>query len=268
MQPIALLSWLLVAAPSTGPWQTLEPGLQWAELKAPQASIHGDSLVRVLRIDPSRFDLVLMNASAKPDGTSKTARQWANAGGLVAAINASMYQTDYKTSVALMQTAGHVNNSRLSKDNAVLAFDPIGADLPRVQIIDRKCQDLAKLRTQYRSLVQNIRMISCEGKNVWSQQKRRWSTAAVGIDRSGHVLFIHSRSPYSTHDFINVLLKLPLELKNAMYVEGGPEAQLFVRSGEREIQWVGSYETGLNEANNNQAAWPIPNVIGVLRREN
>ncbi len=247
-------------------WRDLEPGLALAELVAPQKADVGDSTVRVLRIDPAHFDLELLNASASGQGRSKTAKKWANHNDLVAAINASMFQVDRRTSVALMKTIGHTNNAWISKDKAVLAFDPISDDLPSVQIIDRECQDFESLKGKYRSLVQNIRMVSCHGQNVWAQQPKKWSTAAVGMDRKRRVLFLHARSPYSTHDFISILLDLPIDLKSAMYVEGGPEAQLYVKSGGSEFEWVGSFETGFNENDSVTVAWPIPNVIGVARK--
>jgi hypothetical protein len=249
------------------PWRVLEPGLELAELTAPQPADLGDSIIRVLRIDPERFDLRLLNVSASDDGRLQTARDWARSHGLVAAINASMFQTDYRSSVSLMINRSHVNNPRVSKDNAVLAFDRRSESVPRVQIIDRQCQDFESLRKKYRVLVQSIRMVSCEGRNVWAPQEQRWSTAAVGMDRSGRVLMIHCRSPYPVHDLIEMLLQLPIGLRNAMYVEGGPEAQLYVRAGSFEAEYFGSFETGFFEADANRRAWPIPNVLGVERRE-
>jgi hypothetical protein len=227
----------------------------------------GDSTIRVLRIDPERFDLRLLNASAREDGRLRTAREWAREHELVAAINASMFQTDYRSSVSLMINRGHVNNPRVSKDNTVLAFDRREADVPRAQIIDRTCQDFDALRESYRVLVQSIRMVSCRGRNVWADQPQKWSIAAIGTDVSGHVLFIHCRSPYSVHDLIEMLLDLPLSLRNTMYVEGGREAQLYVRAPDGEIELYGSVEMGFLDADANRVAWPIPNAIGVVRRE-
>ena len=65
----------------------------------------------------------LLNSSAAPDGSRLTAKQWAERFGLVAAINASLYQTDHRTSVSLMKSRTHTNNPRLSQHNAVLLFD-------------------------------------------------------------------------------------------------------------------------------------------------
>jgi hypothetical protein len=254
-----------VTASATG-WAELEAGLELGTFASPRPSEVGDSLVRVLRIDPGRFELRLMNASAAGDGLPLTARQWCDRHGLVAAINPSMYQQDHRTSVSLMRTSTHVNNPRQSKDMTVLAFEPLSGAVPPVAIIDRECDDLDALRSRYGTLIQSIRMISCNGRNVWAQQPRRWSTAAIALDRAGRVLFIHVRSPYSTHDLIEILRALPLDIDRAMYAEGGPEAQLFVRSGEKEHEFVGSFETGFLEGDDNRMAWPVPNVVGVLRR--
>lgn len=248
------------------PWRQLEPGLELGVFPAPRASTVGDSLVRVLRIDPGRFRFHLLNASTGPDGKPRTARGWCEEEGMVAAINASMYQMDHRTSVSLMRTREHTNNPRLSKDMTILAFDRLGADGPPVTLLDRECDDFEADSARYGTLIQSIRMISCRGRNVWSQQPRRWSTAAIAVDGEGRVLFLHVRSPYSTHDLIDALRELPLGIERAMYVEGGPEAQLFVRSGGETLELVGSYETGFHENDGNTAAWPVPNVVAISRR--
>lgn len=247
-------------------WQTLESGLDLGRFSSPRPSRSGDSIVHVLRIDPKRFRLTLENASAEKNGSARTAREWARHRGLVAAINASMYQKDGETSVSLMRTARHVNNPRLSKDRTVLAFDPVRPGLPPVKMIDRDCEDFADWKGRYRTFVQSIRMVSCKGENTWKPQPKAWSTAAVGVDRQGRVLFLHARSPWSTHDFIEILRGLPLDLAQAQYAEGGPEAQLYVRHGDREIELVGGFGSSLREGEGNQVAWPVPNVIGVARR--
>lgn len=247
-------------------WRTLEPGLELGLLPSPKPSALGDSMIRLLRIDPGRFDFRLLNASADKKGRGLSARRWCIEEGLVAAINASMYQQDYRTSVSLMRTRTHVNNPRLSKDMTILAFDRLDPGVPPVMIIDRQCEEFDVWKEKYGTLVQSIRMLSCKGKNVWTQQPKEWSTAAIGTDERGKVLFIHVRSPFSTHDLIDILRTLPIALSRAMYVEGGPEAQLFVRSGGEEHEFVGSYETAFMENDDNDQAWAVPNVVGITRR--
>ena len=105
-------------------WQELEPGLDYASFEAVSGSDKSLVEIRVLRIDPQQFDLVLLNASRLDDGGLRTARAWSREHGLLAAINASMYQEDRRTSVSLMKTRTHYNNAFVSKDQCVLAFDP------------------------------------------------------------------------------------------------------------------------------------------------
>jgi hypothetical protein len=253
-----------------GVWRTLEDGLDLGVFISPTRSDIGDSRIRILRIDPAKFELRLMNASADPHGKARTAKQWCQDNHLIAAINASMFQKDHPTiSVAMMRTAKHVNNPKLAKDNrAMLVFEPIDANAPRARIADLEFDKLADVERDYGTLVQSIRMVSAHGKNVWSEKPQKWSAAVIGADKQGRILFIHVRSPYRMHELADILLNLPIDLKNAMYVEGGPEAQLYVNAGGVELEAVGSYETKFQENDLNKRAWPIPNVVGVARRAN
>jgi hypothetical protein len=239
-------------------WRALEPGLELGTFAGPGGE------VAVLRIDPARYELRLLNASAPGEGSLRTARTWAARAGAAAAINASMYQEDYRTSVSLMRTRAHVNHPRVSKDKAVLAFDPLVRGAPAVRLIDRDCESLDTARASYGTLVQSIRLVSCDRRNVWEPSPRKVSMAAIGVDGKGRVLFIHARTPSPVHELVNALLAMPIDLRQAMYVEGGPEAQLYVKGGGREHEWVGGFERA--PAAQNTSAWPVPNVIVAVPR--
>jgi hypothetical protein len=62
------------------------------------------------------------------------------------------------------------------------------------------------------------------------------------------------------------LLAAGLGVVRAQHLEGGPEASLSIRGAGAPIDLAGSYETGFNEADDNQHQWPLPNVIGVRAR--
>ncbi len=89
-------------------------------------------------------------------------------------------------------------------------------------------------------------------------------TAAIGLDRRGRALFILVRAHFSTHDLIEALVELPLELTGLMYAEGGPEAQLFVDAGDRDYEFVGTHDP--SPTAESPPAWPVPNVLGIVRR--
>ncbi len=255
---------LLGGAPAPAPgWQPLEPGLDLGLFDGPPGA-PGDGKIAVVRVDPRRYRLVLLNASAPGEGSLFTARAWAARHGAAAVINAAMYQADYRTSVSLMRTREHVNQGHVSKDRAVLALDPARPALPPARIIDRDCDDLDALAPAYGTLVQSIRMVSCDRRNVWAPSPRRTSAAAIGIDGKGRLLFIHARSPWPVNELVDALLALPIDLRQAMYAEGGPEAQLYVRGGGREVERVGTFESSPDATTS--SAWPVPNVLAAIPR--
>ncbi len=245
-----------------GPWRAAAPGLEVGRFQASRKAAVGDSIVTVVRVDPARHDFRLLSAKLLGLPRSLTAPAWAERYGVLGVINASMFQADHLTSVGHMRDGQLVNNERWTKDNAAFAAGPRAAGLPPARILDRTCEDWKSLAAGYRVIVQNIRMINCRRGNTWAQQARKWSTACVGTDGEGRVLLIHVRSAYTTHDLVDELLALPLGLTRLMYVEGGPEASLYVRVGTQVVvSETGSFETGFFETDENRAFWPLPNVI-------
>jgi uncharacterized protein YigE (DUF2233 family) len=247
-------------------WRQLERGLELAELAAPLKSPAGDSIITVLRVDPARFALKLVTVS-EFGGDSKPAHDWARQFGFLAATNAGLYQADHRTAVGLMRNGRHINNPGFKRSyNTVLAFNPRSARVPPVQIIDTRCQNFRRIARRYATLIQSIRMIGCRGRVVWKQDTRRWSIAAVAMDRRQRVLFTFTRSPYTVHDFATMLRRLPLRVRGAMYLEGGPPATLFVDAGGVRFEKVGSHGSSTFEGFENASARPLPFVIGVVRR--
>jgi hypothetical protein len=104
------------------------------------------------------------------------------------------------------------------------------------------------------------------GHSVWEQQERRWSEAAVAVDRQGRLLFIFSRYPYTMKELTDILLALPLAIDSAMHMDGGPPASLSIHAGGVDLDLNGSFETGALETDGLRAQSPIPNVLGVRRR--
>ncbi len=246
-----------------GPWKEVDEGLLVAEFEASRENTA--YAITVVKIDPKNYSFSLLCASEF--GKEKlTAREWVTKHRLTAAVNAAMFQEDGLTSVGLMKNFNHVNNPRLSKANSVLAFNPVDDNVPEIQLVDRECHDFGELRHKYQSFVQSIRMVSCGHQNVWSQQSAKWSTMALGMDNDGNILFLFSRTPHSVHDFIEILLSLPLSLKTAMYLEGGPQASLYLTTPKLTLERNGVWE-GLEENNSFQFALPVPNVIGITKKQ-
>jgi hypothetical protein len=256
-----ILSLCLPSAPASGldlRWKELDPGLSLIEADSQKLFL--------LKINPKYFFFRLLCASEQK-GPALTLRKWSETYHLVSAINAGMFQADGLTNVGFMKNYAHLNNPRLNTTyRTVLAFNPVEVSVPDVQIIDLTCQDFGKLKGKYFTFAQGIRMINCRQENVWEKQDRRWSVAAFGMDKAGDALFIMSEPRYSVHELAQLLLSLPISLHNAMYLEGGPQATLYLSFKGLEMEKVGSYETGMNDDAFPRIPRAAPNVIGIVKK--
>jgi hypothetical protein len=152
---------------------------------------------------------------------------------------------------------------------SVAAFDPKkGKGLPQFRIFDLDDPNvtMGNIRRNFASVVQNLRLIKRPGENRWPRQDKMWSEAALGEDSAGRILFIFTRSPFTMHDFNLELLSLGIGLVAAQHLEGGSEAQLYLRIGNVRHEMFGSYETSFKENDDNTASWRIPNVLGTRPR--
>lgn len=243
-------------------WQKVDSGLFFSETLSPVKSDYGDSKITILKIDPHYYSFKLISAKETKED-NKTIREWVRTKGLIAAINAGLFQEDDKTNVGYMKNYNFVNNNHLTKDNAITAFNRTDTAVPEIQIIDLKFQKWEDLKVKYHSFTQGIRMIDCNQNNTWSQQSDKFGMAVIAIDKQGNVLFIFTRSPYSVHDFINILKLLPLNVYNAMYLEGSSPASFYLNYKGLEVE-----KTGYIMANGeNGIACELPNIIGIVKKK-
>ena len=257
---LSLLSIASGGSSQTDPWRRCDEGLFLAEFRPLQKSQGQDPRITIVKIDPKFYAFKLLCAS-ELGRMRLTAKEWCLKQNLISAINAGMYQDDGLRSVGYMKNFSHINNPRLNGiHKAVLAFNRTDGAVPEIQIMDLRCQVFEEIKPKYQTFVQSIRMVSCLQENVWTKQDQTWSLAVLGMDKNGNVLFIFSEAPYTVHDFINVLLSLPISLYNAMYLEGGTEASLYFSSNGVELDKGGNNNSGLNIVR------AIPNVVGITKK--
>lgn len=255
-----------VAIPFILPMGGWAGGLDLRHLTSPLRSPNSDSVITVVRVDPREYEFRLLCAS-EHGRKRRTVKEWSHEFGLIGAVNAGMFQKDGLTSTGYLKNFHHVNNPRINATyNSLFVFNPIDPSLPPVQMIDRECEGFGLFPSKYHSVVQNLRMISCTGENVWKPQPRRSSIVSLGVDSQGKILVLFSRSPYSVHEFVNILLSLDLGIQRAMYLEGGPEASLYLKQGDEELSLAGSFEPFFKESGQQEAFWPVPNVIGIVEK--
>jgi hypothetical protein len=245
-------------------WVTeLAPGFELGHYALPVESALGPGRVNFVRLDPARVELRVAAASLG-DGQARAASAWAETleGEAVAVVNASMFREDILTSVGRLRVEGRVQNDAWAgQQKSLFVADPLVPRAPRAALLNLGCVDRTEASAAWATQVQSIRMVGCDRKNVWAPDTRAWSSALVGADGAGRLLFLHTRAPYPMHDLVAYLLAAPLDLVALHYGEGGPEASLFVRGPGVRLREVGSYETGFVENDGNVDEWPLPNVL-------
>jgi hypothetical protein len=256
----------LLAAAGRAEWRTLSPGLELGSVVVDGTPPAAE--VTVVRVDPAEWEIGLHCASAHDLDAGRTAREWCDSLGLAAAINAGMYATDARTHVGYLRDGAHVNSARRNSYQSVAVFRPRTPGAPAFRIVDLDLPGASfdSLLARYDGLVQNLRLIRRPRENRWSPLPKTWSEAALGEDEEGRALLLFCRTPLSMHDFNAKLLAAEeLKLVCAQHLEGGRQAQLFVRAGDVERELVGESVSGLT-TDESPPAWPIPNVLGIRRR--
>jgi hypothetical protein len=245
-------------------WTHRASGVEYAQYPFGDRQTESN-LLHVIRINPRRARLVALS-QGKDDPHGRTAQQWCEDFGLVAVINAGMYDVDFMTHVGYMKTPATVNNKRWNKTfESVLLLDGTATTLPPAVIRDRSDLNETILKS-FGTVIQNLRLIRNPGVNVWTKPSRAWSEAAIAEDRSGNILFLFSRKPYTMLEFNEKLLQTDLNVVRAMHVEGGPEASLSLCSDTKKLHLAGQSETSFQyPGEEGMVQMEIPNIVGVKR---
>jgi len=247
-------------------WKKVEDGLWYGEFKAGQESVVGDSKIYIVKCNAAFYQFKLLCISELNHGML-TAKEWREQYGLILATNAGMFETDYKTHTGYAKNFSHFNNATpVKKYQSVVAFNAVNKSTPTCRIFDTEMRPLDSIAMDYHTVIQNLRLIKRPKENKWGKSKRQWSEMALGEDSDGNILFVFSRSPYSMRDLNAILLKLPINLIALQHLEGGPEASLSVSHNGFGVEFMGSYETGFTETDDNKSFWKLPNVIGIVRK--
>lgn len=252
-----------------GNWNPLNKGIWHAEYKAIRTSNISDSKISVIKINPTLYNFELKIAT-QTDSIFKTLPDWCKKESYVFGINAGMYSLANRfKATGFMRNGDYINNS-VFKDafNALLAFNPKSLDLPKIKIIDLVNEKYEDYKSEYQCYVQSIRMIDNEGKAVyWSEKsKLSCSMTLLAIDKKGNVLFLFTRSPYKPNEMIDFMRLSDLQIKTAMYLEGGPEASFYINLPDTAFGKFGSYVSQTYPTDKNSEFRKMPNIIGVKQK--
>lgn len=246
-------------------FQRIGEGVELCVTDAPQRSILGDSRLTILKLDPSKLDFELFTASSgnkKP----RPVNEWADSMQLNIVFNAGMYDLSQPlTGRGLLKNGKHYNQPVVKEGwNAVMVMNPVDTLANDCDLVSVGDHPWTHLKSHFGGIIQSLRMLDGQGNPTWWKKKpQSCSMLVMAEDENQQLYLIFTRSPYIHNTMISFLQQFPVKLKNAIYLEGGPETSLYVSIGDVQIQKVGSYVSQTYPKDSNDHFWPLPNVIGI-----
>lgn len=248
-------------------WTSLAKGMEYREMTAPIKSSIGDSKISILRMDRGLFDFDIFSAT-KFDSIPRDLHNWADTFDLNVVFNAGMYNLSKPLkSRAYLKTGGHINNGTVIENfNLMLAMSPTVKKRDNVEILDLTCENFNEMNNEFNSYAQGLRMIDCNGGPMfWKKKIQSCSMLIAAEGEDGKFYLIFCRSPYTHNQMIQFMVDMPYGLRNAIYLEGGPETSLLIDVNGHCIEKVGSWVSTTWERDDNNHFWRLPNVVGVKK---
>jgi hypothetical protein len=248
-------------------WTSLTKGMEYREMTAPIKSSIGDSKISILRMDRGLFDFDIFSAT-KFDSIPRDLHNWADTFDLNVVFNAGMYNLSKPLkSRAYLKTGGHINNGTVIENfNLMLAMSPTVKKRDNVEILDLTCENFNEMNHEFNSYAQGLRMIDCNGGPMyWKKKIQSCSMLIAAEGEDGKFYLIFCRSPYTHNQMIQFMVDMPYGLRNAIYLEGGPETSLLIDVNGHCIEKVGSWVSTTWERDDNNHFWRLPNVVGVKK---
>lgn len=252
-------------------WKQLMPGLHYTEVHIPYNIHISDRKLTILKIQHQYFESNIYAALAI-DSTKRTISQWASDFNLNIAFNAGMYSLiDTYKSVGYLKSNDSVVQPEWKENFYGLAlFNPLCKSVKPFKIIDMYSETYDNLLRCYSSAVQSIRMIDRNGQQViWKPKRLIYSSMIVlGEDVEHNVIVAFTRTPLSANQMSYLLTRLPLKIRTTIYLEGGPEACLYIRTDDTLILKNGSWVSQTFPTDTNTRYWNLPQIIGFKYRNN
>ena len=246
-------------------WKEIEHGIDFGESKIRISEDGSYGILEIIRIDPKLYSFRVYSSSEPGERGARPLRAWIKECGLVVAINAGMYLPDKLTHTGYLRIGNFVNNGHIASNLGVFfASMPDSKELPDTVFIEKSNPEWRELITHYESVIQNYRLLSHDRRVQWTNDGPAHAISAVGQDGKGRILFLHISDSITCANFAKMLLEIPIDIRSTMYVEGGPQAGLFLNAGGKSHIWTGKYPTGIWSFDIGSV--PLPNIIGVTRR--
>ena len=222
-------------------WRTLRPGVEFTTLRGEPYCRYGSASIAALRLDPARVRIRVRHFSREPELRPLGILEWLRRSGSVAVFNAGQYYGDFSY-MGLLASGGEVLSRRTHPTfKAALVAGPRGGG---ARVLDLARERLDPDSLGWEEVAQSFMLFDRDGTVRVRHSDQVANRTAVAEDRSGRLVVLTSEGGYTLWDFARLLKSLPLDLSQAMAMDGGLEAEMVVSAGRFRYASFGQWEHG------------------------
>jgi uncharacterized protein YigE (DUF2233 family) len=267
---LVLLGWLGTPPVSGGEewshsplqWQVLGRGLNFAEVQV----LRDDEVVErlaVVKIDP------VLNAFRVFHHAPQSLTVWQQEIKAPVVFNASYYGAGGRP-VGLIIADGNPLGplyNRQMRGMFVAEAKGISPDLPRATILDLVMTPINPKKLPWTQGVQSFPLLlDYKGRIRVRNSEKKAHRTVIAADRAGNILVFNTFNAYFTlFDLARFLKASAFEIDSALNLDGGTEAQLFIKTADFEYFSPPSWEARIGNLMDRREFW-LPTVVGVFPR--
>lgn len=243
-------------------WRELAPGLEFATLRGEPYCRRGSAAIAMLRLDPERVRLRVRHFTQNEDAHPLDVVEWQRLTRAVAVFNAGQFYPDWRY-MGLLSSGGRWLSKRPHTGyHAVLVADRHGPG-EGARVLDMSGVPLSPDSLAWNEVAQSFMLFDSTGALRVRRSERIANRTVVAEDREGRLLILVSEGSYTLADLAYVLQNSPLQLRHAMSMDGGREAELVVARGDFRYASFGQWGLTDEHPSAPAARVPLPAVIAV-----
>ncbi|MFZ5448111.1 MAG: phosphodiester glycosidase family protein [Thermodesulfobacteriota bacterium] len=244
-------------------WQEIGRGLTFTQVHVLRDGVLVDDLA-VVKIDPAS------NAFRVFHGAPQAITVWQEKLQAPIVFNGSYYRRDGTPCGLVIADGKPIGPTHNRQMRGMFVAEPKGMspDLPRATILDLLTTPVDPKKLPWTQGVQSFPLLlDYKGKIRIKNSDKRSHRTVIATDRIGNILVFNSSKRFFTlFEFANFLKSSQFSIDSALNLDGGTEAQLYIKTKSLDYYSPPSWENSLGNLIDEQKYW-LPTVIGVFPRQ-
>lgn len=244
-------------------WRLLGKGLNFAEIQVFRKQLKVETLA-VVKVDPA------YNAFRVLHHEPRSITAWQQELGAPVVFNASYYCQNSQPCGLIISNGKPIGPRHNSRMRGMFVAEPKGLspDIPRATILDITTTPINLKTLPWTQGVQSYPLLlDYKGRIRMRSSPKTAQRTVIAIDRHGYILIFNSNEGFFTlRDFAHFLKESGLEIDSALNLDGGTEAQLYIKTKDLEKFSPSSWESRLGNLVDQEKFW-LPTVVAIFPRQ-